>query len=158
MAVGHPGKGSAGAEQLSKAVATLARPASVVPAAGPIATNVFVKIPSDSTATIGTFPAFKIVATCNRSGGFERFQIEPLVSGVDLQVTGKGNNGPIVVGGKGGAAISLNESAPIRNERGISTFSAARPDERAVVGTLGYDAMVSIDDETVCTVYGKVVS
>lgn len=156
LALAGFGRGSASAEQTPRAAAPPPRPAGVAPPAGPGVTDVFVKIPRGSTATVATLPGLRIVAGCDR-GGFERFEIEPSAGNVGLRVTGKGDDGPIAAGGRG-RGVSLNEAAPVRNRHGISTFSATRPGEPAVVGTLGYEAGVSIDGETVCAVYGKVVA
>jgi hypothetical protein len=127
---------------------------------GRTVTNVFVKIPVNSTVTVGTFGAFKIVATCNASGNFENFELDPQASDSDIAAFGDGNEGPIFEReqGKEPNSINLNGSGVTENERGITTFSASQSGGAVVTGTLGYDDTATFNAENVCAIYGEVTS
>jgi hypothetical protein len=127
---------------------------------GRTVTNVFVKIPKSTTVTVGTFGAFKIVATCNASGDFENFELDPQTSDSDIAAFGDGNEGPIFEReqGKEPNSINLNGSGIEENERGITTFSASQSGGAVVTGTLAYDDTDTFVAEPVCAIYGEVTS
>jgi hypothetical protein len=123
-------------------------------------TNVFVKIPKNSTVTVGTFGAFKIVATCNSIGDFEKFELDPQTTDSDIAAFGNGSTGPIFEReqGKEPNSIFLNGSGIEENERGITTFSASQSGGAVVTGTLAYDDTDTFNAESVCAIYGEVIS
>jgi hypothetical protein len=127
---------------------------------GRTVTNVFVKIPKNTTVTVGTFGAFKITATCSSAGNVENLELDPQTTDSDIAAFGDGNEGPIFVReqGKEPNSINLNGSGVEENVRGISTFAASQSGGAVVTGTIGYDDTASFNAEDVCAVYGEVIS
>ena len=123
-------------------------------------TKIFVKIPVNSTVTIGTFGPFKIAGTCDAAGGVEDLEIDPQTLDTDLAAQGYGSAGAIFTRNQGSEdnSISLNESGGINNVRGISTFSGSQSGGFVMTGTLAYNDTSTFDGENVCAVYGQVIS
>lgn len=127
---------------------------------GRTVTQVFVKIAKGTTATVGTFGVFKIVATCAAGGEIEKFELDPQAADVDLEAAGNGTTGPFFEREQGVEpnSISLQGSGVEENPRGIVTFSASQSGGANVTGTLGFDDAAAFNKEPLCTVYGQVIS
>jgi hypothetical protein len=123
-------------------------------------TKIFVKIPVNSTVTIGTFGVFKIAGTCSAGGNVENLELDPQTTDTDIAAFGDGNTGVVFERNQGAEdnSINLNGTGVGENVRGIATFSAAQSGGAVVTGTLAYDDTASFNGENVCAVYGQVIS
>ena len=110
--------------------------------------------------TVATIGAFKIVATCNGAGDFEKFELDPQTTDSDIAAFGTGNKGPFFEREQGVEpnSIPLNGEGVNENERGITTFSAGQSGGAAVTGTIAYDDTNSFNGEAVCSIWGQAIS
>ncbi len=127
---------------------------------GRTVTQIFAKIPVNSTVTLGTFGPFKFTATCDAAGNVEDLTIDPQTTDTDLAAFGTGNKGPIFSRNNGteSNSISLDADGTNDNDRGIASFSAAQTGGLVISGTLAFDDAASFNAENVCAVYGHVTS
>jgi hypothetical protein len=126
---------------------------------GRTVTKVFTKIAMDTTATVGTFGNFSIVAKCSAAGEVENFQVNSSVPNVDMMQQGNGNLGPTFEFESGGGPLVLDDAdGGNDNERGVVTFSAAESNGTVVTGTLAYEDPSAFPGESVCAIHGMVIS
>jgi hypothetical protein len=120
--------------------------------AGSSVSKVFAKVPVSSTATLGTFGAFKLDAICDGSGNLT-IEVDPQATDTDYAASGNGNPEGAFYAREGGAEPN-SESISGENDRGQVSFAGAQSGGPAVTGVLGWDDTASFDNQEVCAVYG----
>lgn len=115
--------------------------------------KIFAKVPVSSTATLGTFGAFKFVATCDGSGNVA-IEVDPQTTDTDYAASGNGAPEGAYFAREGGAEPN-SELISGENDRGQLNFSGAQSGGAVVTGALGWDDSLSFDKEQVCAVYGQ---
>lgn len=127
---------------------------------GQALTKIFEKISQGATETIALYPSFRILATCSAGGDVENLEVDPLVTDADLFATGTGNAGLVFDQNQGAEqnSVSLDDDGTNDNDRGIATFSFARSGGEVATGTIGYEDPNSFAGETVCAIYGEVIT
>ena len=114
--------------------------------------KVFAKIPVNGTATLGTFGAFKFVATCDGSGNVV-IEVDPQAPDTDFAASGNGAPEGAFFAREGGVEPN-SEAISGENDRGQVNFSGAQSGGAVVTGVLGWDDTPSFDKEDVCAAYG----
>ncbi|HEU4462826.1 MAG TPA: hypothetical protein VFR75_09565, partial [Solirubrobacterales bacterium] len=115
--------------------------------------KVFAKIPANGTATLGTFGAFKFVATCSGTGNVT-IEVDPQTADTDYAASGNGAPEGAFYAREGGVEPN-SQAISGENDRGQVNFAGAQSGGAAVTGSLGWDDTPSFDKEDVCAVYGQ---
>jgi hypothetical protein len=115
--------------------------------------KVFAKIPVNGTATLGTFGAFKFVATCDGSGNVV-IEVDPQAPDTDFAASGNGAPEGAFYAREGGVEPN-SELINGENDRGQLNFAGAQTGGAVVTGVLGWDDTPSFDKEDACAVYGQ---
>jgi hypothetical protein len=117
--------------------------------------QIFVKLPASSTKTL-QFGVFNLVVKCS-AGANPEIEIDPQATDTDLSASGNGTPGGVFFSrnqGSEGNSIKLSEG----NDRGQTTFAAAQSGGAVFTGTIGYNDASTFGGESVCAVYGNVIS
>jgi hypothetical protein len=117
--------------------------------------KVFAKIPVNGSATLGTFGAFKLDASCNAAGNVT-IVVDPQTGDTDYAAAGNGVPEGAFFAREGGVEPN-DEVISGENDRGFVSFSGSQTGGPAVSGSLGWDDTPSFDGADVCAVYGHVV-
>jgi hypothetical protein len=117
--------------------------------------QIFVKLPASSTKTL-QFGVFNMVINCSATGNPE-IELDPQTTDTDLSTFGNGTPGGVFFSRNQGSesnSIDLSEG----NDRGQTTFAAAQSGGAVFTGTIGYNDASTFGGESVCAVYGNVIS
>jgi hypothetical protein len=125
---------------------------------GRTVSRIFAEIPVGTTdQTMATFGAFALRASCDGSGNVEDLILTPTSApDADLFVQGNGNAGPIFNEALA-LGVSLDQDLPVDNDRGMSTFSAARSGGFELSGLIAYQSGFGPDPQIPCRVHGEVI-
>lgn len=118
--------------------------------------KVFAKVPVSGTTTLGTFGAFKFVATCDGSGNVT-IEVDPQATDTDYAASGNGSPEGAYFAREGGAEPN-SELISGENDRGQLNFAGAQTGGAVVTGVLGWDDTASFDGEDACAVYGQMTA
>ena len=116
--------------------------------------KVFAKVPAGSTTTLGTFGAFKFLATCDGSGNVT-IEVDPQAPDTDYAASGNGSPEGAFFAREAGAEPN-SEAISGENDRGQLNFAGAQTGGATVTGVLGWDDTPAFDEEGVCAVYGQI--
>jgi hypothetical protein len=124
--------------------------------------KVFIKIPIGATRTVGTFGPFTIRGTCDGSGDVENLVVSSSVNDSQLLGQGNGDAGPIFDDGMSGLTdktlnLDADKDEVPDNDRGVSTFSAARSGGFVLNGVLSYNDSSNFNLEETCSMHGEVI-
>lgn len=114
--------------------------------------KVFAKVPLSSTVTLGTFGAFKFLASCDPSGNVT-VTVDPQAGDTDYAASGNGAPEGAFYAREGGVEPN-SEAISGENDRGQLNFAGAQSGGATVTGVLGWDDTASFDNEDACAVYG----
>jgi hypothetical protein len=115
--------------------------------------KVFAKFPANSTTTLGTFGAFKFVATCDGSGNVV-IEVDPQTADTDYAASGNGFPEGAFYAREGGVEPN-SEAISGENDRGQLNFSGSQSGGAVVTGSLGWDDVPTFEKEDACAVYGQ---
>lgn len=114
--------------------------------------KVFARIAKNSTVTVGTYGAFKLVASCSALGDVT-LTIDPQTTDTDWGASGVGDTEPFYVREAG--AEPNSEEITGNNERGQVNFTGAQSGGAVVTGVLGWDDVSTFgNDPNNCAVWG----